>query len=505
MGLQQIFMPLGVPDGGAGAVGAVRRRDAPVEIDFSRPLAPHVRERGPGAGGTGGVAFDDVFEVLPRCVRGKGVGEVPGYGELELSVSHSYMPRYKAESTCVGYELGQRLFYSSPTVQRMKRDGALSVEGSVDQARVLTALMLEKDLGCTLSPAENHNAFYVDPKKGSPTAVKRILYGMAVAITCQQALETYPHANPFLQDHLPPSVRFAEQGLFGTHRSQDELRKLLYEMPRYFVVVGDRWPSAGRTVTTPMRDAYEAALLAGWAPGHLWLLRALVESGARLSEIVAITILDWLEASDAGVRCNAINKGSRGRIFKEIGWTPSCAAEGVAFINEHRVSPIEARRHGRRLTVDDYRGMYASGRHEELRVPLVPTRLGGAYSRDSFYNHVFSPTMAPLGLRGHDPRHDFVSRALDKIYAMHWQDEHLLKTACQQLIDYMAWSTGEAMLFLYSKRHRQRREALLAADFHNALAIDEAAKLLPGRMELPHFCRPSAIDEGFDAWMGAVA
>jgi hypothetical protein len=72
-------------------------------IDFSRPLAPKVREPSPGAGRPGGVPFDDLFEVFetgdlvfPRCVRGRGVGEVPGYGELELSVTHSYMSRYKA-------------------------------------------------------------------------------------------------------------------------------------------------------------------------------------------------------------------------------------------------------------------------------------------------------------------------------------------------------------------------------------------------------------------------
>jgi hypothetical protein len=488
--------------------------NAPVglsSIDFSMPLAPSVREISPGAGRPGGVPFDDVFEVfetgdavLPRCVRGKGVGELSDYGELELSVVHSYLPRYKAESTCVGYEQGARLFYSSPTVQRLKREGILSVEGSTEQARVLTAAMLEQDLKCTLSPARNQHAFYVDPKGNSPTAVARILYGMAIGITIQQALEIYPHANPFLQDHLPPSVRFAEHGAFGTDRSQDDLRKLLYQMPRYFVMSGDSWPSSGRMVTTPMREVYKAALLAGWSSGHLWMLRALIESGARLSEIVSLTIYDWMRASDGGTRCHSINKGSRGQIYKEIGWTPSCAGEGIAFINDHRVSPLEKKRYGRRMTFDDYRELYATGRFDELRVPIVPTRLGGRYTRDGFYNHVFSPTMAPLGVRGHDPRHDFVSRNLDTIYSKFWEDEHQLASAIAKLVEYMAWSAGEAMLFIYSKRHRQRRDALLAAAFHTVLQQDEVAVLAPGRTPLPRFCQPNAFDDEFDKWMGAV-
>jgi len=507
----EVVKGFAAPDGPAGLLERAHPHRGNA-IDFSTPLAPQVREKSPGAGRPGGVPFDDVFEVfetgdatLPRCVRGKGFGEVEGYGELELSVMHSYMPRYKAESTCVGYERGQRLFYSSPTVQRLKREGILSVEGSVDQARVLIAAMLEQDLGCKLSPADNHHAFYVDPGKLSRTAVSRILYGMAVGISIQQAFEIYPHANPFLQDHLPPAVRFAEHGMLGTDRSQDELRKLLYEMPRFFVVTGDKWPSAGRLVTTPMRTVYKAALLAGWAPGNLWMLRALIESGARLSEVVALTILDWLECSDAGTRSNAINKGSRGLIHKEIGWSPPCAGDGVEFINDHRVSPAEIKRYGRTLRLDDFRELHANGRLDELRVPIVPTRLGGHYTRDGFYNHVFAPTMAPLGVTGHDTRRAFVSNNLDMIYELYSQDEHLLKSACDKLIEYMSWSTGEAMLFLYSKRHRQRRDGLLAAAFHTVLQADEVAVLQPGRMALPQVCTPNAFDDEFDKWMGAVS
>lgn len=480
-------------------------------VDFSMPLARQVRAASPGAGRPGGVAYDDLYEVfetgdpdLPVCVRSAAAGERDGYEDLELSVMHSYMPRYKAESTCVGYEQGQRLLYSAPTVQRLKREGFLSIDGSTDQARLVIAAALEQDLNCKLSPALNQSAFYVDPRNGSPTAVKRILYGGAIGISILQAFDIYPHANPFLQDHLPPAVRFAENAALGTDRSQEELRKLLYQMPRYFIVVGDKWPSSGRIVTTPMGVAYRTALLAGWNPGHLWMLRALIESGARLSEIVATTILDWIEASDGGVRCNSINKGSRGQIYKEIGWTPSCAAQGVEFVNEHRISPHEMRKYGRRMTMDDYRELYACGRRDELRVPIVTTRLGGHYTRDGFYNHVFAPTMAPLGIRGHDPRHAFVSANLDRIYAEFWQDERLLKAACDKLIEYMSWSTGEAMLFLYSKRHRQRRDALLAASFHTVMQTDEAAALSPGRAALPQVCTPNAIDDVFDKWMGAV-
>lgn len=508
--MQSSVSPVAFAPSGAPVLAGLATTGA--GVDFSAPLAPRVRAPSPGEGRPGGAPFDDVFEVfetgdadLPRCVRGKGLGEIAGYGELEFSVSHSLMPRYKSESTCVGYEQGQRLLYSAPTLQRLKREGLLSIEGSAEQARLVIAAVLEKDLGCRLSPALNQSAFYVDPRDLSPTAVKRILYGGAIGIAIQQAAEIYPHANPFLQDHLPPAVRFAEHGILGTDRSQEELRKLLYQMPRFFVVVGDKWPSSGRMVTTPMTQVYKAALLAGWSPGNLWMLRALIESGARLSEVVALTILDTIECSDGGVRCNAINKGSRGQTHKEIGWTPSCAADLVEFIDEHRVSPLEFRRYGRRLKVEDYRELYASGHHDALRVPIVPTRLGGHYTRDGFYNHVFSPTLSPLGIRGHDPRHAFVSTNLDRIFEQYWQDEHLLKIACDKLIEYMSWSTGEAMLFLYSKRHRQRRDALLAASFHSVMQVDEAAVLSPGRTALPAFIAPNSVNDEFDRFFGVAA
>lgn len=506
----------GVED--ATASSSVVRLHGVSGIDFSAPLVAHARETSPGAGRPGGVLFDDLFETfetgdpdLPVCVRGRGVGEVEGYGELELSLMHSKMPLYKSASTCVGYARGQRLFYSAPTVQRLKREGLLSFEGSLEQGRLLVAQMLEQDLGCKLSPADNRSAFYVDPRAQEPTAVKRILYGMSVGIAIQQAFDIFPHANPLLQDHLPPAVRFAALGKFGTDMSQDELRKLLYQVPRFFIVTGDKWPSVGRVCPTPMRVAYKAALLADWQPGHLWMLRVLIESGARLSEVVALTILDWIECSGLGTRCNAINKGSRGTVWKEIGFTASCAQDGIDFINDHRVSPIEFKRHGRRLKVEDYLQLYQDGRIDELRVPIVTTRVGGHYTRDGFYNHTFSPTMSELGILGHDPRREFVSRNLDQIHAKYWQDDVLLKTACEKLIEYMAWTAGELMLFLYSKRHRQRRSALLAASFHHVMQLDEVQAQLPdatkllGRTPLPEFYTPNAVDRAFDEMMEGIA
>ena len=482
------------------------------EVDFSASMVPHVREASPGAGRPGGAPFDDLFEVVgtgdpvfPRCVRAAGLAAVAGYGELELSAIHSYMPRYKSESTCVGYEQGARLLWSAPIVQRLKAEGLMTLGDPGERVRLLVAAMLEQDLGCVLSPADNAHAFYVDPRKGSPTAVKRILHGGCVGYSILQSLELYPYANPLLQDHLPPSVRFAENGVLGTGREQDDLRKLLYQVPRYFVVVGNRWPSAGRMVTASMTDVYRAAVAAGWTPGQLLILRQLIESGARLSEIVALTILDLIEGSDFGTRSTAINKGSRGRTGKELGWTPACGMDGVTFINDHRHSPAEVARYGRRLKVDDFRELYAAGRHDELRVPVVATRLSANYTRDGYYNHVFAPTMGPLGVRGHDPRHAFVSRNLDLIYGRWWADEVMLKAATDQLVEYMAWSAGELMLFLYSKRHRQRREALLSAAFHTVIQFDEAsAALAPGRTPVPAFCAPNRVDAEFDEWMAAA-
>jgi hypothetical protein len=479
------------------------------DIDFSTPLACTISEPSPGAGRPGGVPFDDLYEVietgdalLPRCVRSLAADDLDGFGELDLSIMHSHMQRYRSISTCRAYEQGQRLFYSSPFVREMEQAGYLRLERSTDEARLLVATMLERDLSCRLTAAPNEHAFFVEPGSLSATAVKRILYGLCVGISIMQAFDAYPHANPMLQDHLPPAVRFAQVGSFGTKPGQEELRKMLYGAPRYFIVPNIRWNPAGRTPGVPMREAYKAALLAGWHPGHLAILRALIESGARMSEVLAVRMLDWLRCSDGGVRCDAINKGSRGQIWKEIGFTPDCAADWSTFVDDHRHSPVEFKKHGRRLRMADYRQMYADGRLDDLKVPIFTTRLGGGYTRDGFYNHVFSPTLGPLGVRGHDPRREFVSVNLDRIYARFWNDKPSLDAACQRLIDYMGWATGEAMLFLYSRRHRQKRDAIMSAAFHQSMIEEEAAKALsPGVAPLPSFFIPNAVSQAFDDWM----
>jgi integrase len=428
---------------------------------------------------------------------------VPGFGELGLSASHSYMPHYKCDSTCVKYERGDRLLHSAPEVQRLLREGLYSLEDETDRARVAIGAALEKDLGCKLQAEKDK--VYVDPQSLSPTAVKNMIYGGRVGYAIRQALGIYEHANPFVQDQAPAHVRRVAHGTLSAEDGRDRLREILDRAPGYFIIVGDRWPSGGRVVTVPMVEVYRAALTAGWSARDLAIVRKLIESGARLSEVLALTPLDAIRSSDFGTRSWAINKGSRGTVWKVIGYSPECAAQDIEYINEHRSYGPELRRYGRRLTVDDFRQLYEDGRHDELRVPLYPSSKHGFLTRDGWYNGRFAPTMSPLGVRGHDPRHAFVGRNLDLIYGMYWDKEVLLKDALEHLLDYMSWSTRELMLFIYSRRHRQQRNALLSAAFHNVISADVAgAALRPGITPIPTACSANPIGNRFAVFMGTA-
>lgn len=163
-----------------------------------------------------------------------------------------------------------------------------------------------------------------------------------------------------------------------------------------------------------------AATLLAFPDTIIALLRLLMDSGVRLSEIAELALWDWWRGSTFGLAIRAPNKGAKHdpqRRVKDLAMTPETHAALVAL-----VAPI-----------DDVIKLARSpqGRETLQSRPLFPNAKGGFYSAWTLRNRFFNPAAKHAGamiLTGegvtkfatpHATRHHFITQEvmrLDHLY-----------------------------------------------------------------------------------------
>lgn len=158
------------------------------------------------------------------------------------------------------------------------------------------------------------------------------------------------------------------------------------------------------------------------------IARILFDSGARVGEVVGLTLGDWQRCGQRE-RALTTNKGSHGERVKEIWWSADTAQLLRNYLNQER---RHCDRAGRRL--------------EALRAsaPLFLTEQGTPYTYAAFYaNWQKACEKAGLKLTPHQIRHWYVTMALRLIES---QPDDIKRAAYRQsLIAYMHWQNPETL------------------------------------------------------------
>src|SRR6266566_72712 len=163
------------------------------------------------------------------------------------------------------------------------------------------------------------------------------------------------------------------------------------------------------------------------------------QTGARLSEIVEMTVGGYRNARHAG-RALVKNKGSRGREEKTIHFTPTIDRGLLDYVRTERVRYDP---HGRK-------------RLEELddADPLFLTTRGTAYTRTSFYHHwnkLFEPAQRrfkkqeQVAFSPHDIRHLRVSSAMTNIKQRAHGDKQVEEDLVEGFRLIMGWRSPKTM------------------------------------------------------------
>ncbi len=193
----------------------------------------------------------------------------------------------------------------------------------------------------------------------------------------------------------------------------------------YFCVVASEWKP--KIIDDP---ALPQQLIRGMVHQRDQIIvRMLFESGARISEILSLTVDDWRHLLGRRHGAMATNKGSWGQRVKEVWWSSETSQQLRLYLNGDRHHHDPFNRNLSELSETD---------------PLFITETGRPYRYPAFYYHWHQVCVRQgLDIHPHQARHWFVTMALRRIEAL--PDETQREAYRQGLIAYMHWKSSETI------------------------------------------------------------
>lgn len=200
------------------------------------------------------------------------------------------------------------------------------------------------------------------------------------------------------------------------------------------------------------------------------ILLLLRQTGARLSEVLEMTVGGYRAAHHAG-RALVKNKGSRGREEKLIHFTESIEASLIKYVRTERAQ-YDPQGRKRLSDLDD-------------RDPLFLTRTGKPYTRAAFYYNwkkLFEPAQQQfkpaeqVSFTPHDLRHLRVTRAVTKIRKDAKGDAAEEASLLEGFQELMGWRSRETMA-TYTKTMNKRQAIKAVLDDEEAVAQQEQSAI----------------------------
>jgi hypothetical protein len=227
---------------------------------------------------------------------------------------------------------------------------------------------------------------------------------------------------------------------------------------------------------------YAAGARHGWALREFCVTRALLESGARISEVLDLTAADW-SFSGFTNQFSARSKGSFGERVKTLVVSNPTAKLFRRYFDQHR-----RERGNHHLTVSALGQMQRKEPEQLSCIRIFLTQRGTAMTPGLFRDHYWRPALRAAGLDAdpHTCRHWFVTNAMRHIEEAATNEGDLARRK-EELIQYMAWRSGERTLKAYEHLERGRSFAMRLQVIHRemrrrerrsaALPTDQAAMM----------------------------
>ncbi len=291
-------------------------------------------------------------------------------------------------------------------------------------------------------------------------AVRLLLAGLKLFYRIAKTRGYYQYANPLI-DSFTETVEAAREHLVrdddGSMRPKlpdssgvDAPRREGRLTDSYFLLK-DKWiPQVVTDVELPQKILDGGRTLK--AQGKAWGLREecvivlLFETGARVSEIMSLTLGDW---NRCGLKDTAWarNKGSRKRRAKYVRFSEQTIKLLKKYFDTER-KKMDAHHY----TLDDYLHLAEQRVIDLDTIPLFLSKHGTPWTVASFRAHYWKKACAAAKLDAdiHQCRHWYVTQSLIEIHEQARKGEITVERGKEELIAYMHWRAGEKTLNAYN-------------------------------------------------------
>ena len=387
--------------------------------------------------------------------------------DLQKSLSASSVPLYMREIISIG---------NWASTDRVASAHGWTIFGKPQEVRALVREYLTIGAHCKVIARADLcglKVSYINATNGTRVNVRTLLSALKRLYDFLVVTGRYLFPNPMVhEDAARVRLELREQHrlFIRTLRGRDPMpsesgvdeRSGIRLSENYFRFIQEEWKP--QTIDDPEfpHIVQEAGRRFGWKLREFCVSRTLFESGARISEAVGLTALDWAQGGFRNI-LQSRNKGSFGLRTKAIMISNPTAKLYRRYFDDdihgRAAADLQRLRLGALTTI--YR---VNPQHLE-NVPLFLTEQGGPLTAKLFREQYWKPALKAAGIDAdpHQARHWFVTNALRNIDCT-CKDEASRVRRRQELIRYMAWNSGERTLRSYDHLRRE-------ADFHNRLEI----------------------------------
>lgn len=322
-----------------------------------------------------------------------------------------------------------------------------------DRVRAYLVEFLRSDVGCQVGPAPE-DGYLVETTGASPLSKSSLGVLLAALTSLYDGMidgNYYCHPNPMRsqrlttlkREHLSQVKNASAPDHSGIRSESHQETHQAYPTTFFRQKRGKVWePSMVMepdAVQERMRKVIDYMIEHATFQRDQMILLLLRQTGARLSEIIEMTVGGYRNARHAG-RAYVKNKGSRGREEKLIYFTDVIEEQLLTYVRTERAThDPQGRKRLEQLNDTD---------------PLFLTEDGEPYNRSAFYYHwkrLFEPAQRHfkkqerIKFSPHDIRHLRVSRGIAKIKQSAQSDKGLEAELLDGFWRLMGWSSSRTM------------------------------------------------------------
>jgi integrase len=315
-------------------------------------------------------------------------------------------------------------------------------------------------LGCKVRHRQTHEEISLTAH--SPSTVRIFLAALKQFYFLMRQLGQYTYSHPLLETTDQPSFNAEQEEVQALPQRAPMPQQSGVESPvgfslseNHFRLAKDEW------IPHPIDDPdLPKQLIAGFKSVPLCLrdriiVRIAFESGARINEILHLTVGDW-RARGGNQEARACSKGSRGRRVKVIRFSAETTRMLRQYINTDRVALDPSQRRLEQL--DDHDVLFLSQRKKP-------------YTYDAFKVHWYKLcAVLKLDLNIHALRHWYTTQAM-RVIAETAKTSAELELRKEELVKYMAWRSPDT-LRAYEHYFKGIQHYAIQDQIHQRLASD---------------------------------